>query len=136
MKLNRYLAGLLVATSVAFALPAEAQRGPDGARMLRGLDLTQAQRDQARSIFEEQAPALRERGEAARQAHEALRKATLDPNADGARFRELAEAAGRAHAEAALLRAETMRRVVALLTPEQRQKLEQSRERQGRRGRG
>jgi Spy/CpxP family protein refolding chaperone len=104
--------------------------------MLRGLDLTQAQRDQAQKIFEEHRPALRERAEAARQAHEALRKAALDPNADGPRFRELAEAAGRAHAEAALLRAETMRRVAVLLTPEQRQKLEQSGERHGRRSRG
>ena len=51
MKLNRYLAALLAASSVAFALPAHAQRGPGGPgayhemhggsmRMLRGLDLS------------------------------------------------------------------------------------------------
>jgi Spy/CpxP family protein refolding chaperone len=139
MKLNRYLAGLLVASSVAFALPAQAHRAghgmdarPGSMRMLRGLDLTQEQRAQAQKIFQEQAPALRERASAAREAHDALRKATLDPNADAGRMRELAAAAGRAHAEAALLRAEAMRRVLALLSPEQRHKLEQARERRGR----
>jgi len=138
MKLNRYLAGLLVASSVALALPAEAQRGPGpgahhemrggGMRMLRGLDLTTEQREQARKIFEEQAPAFRERANALRAAHEALRKAAVDPNAD---VRALADTVGKAHADAAVQRVETMRRVTALLTPEQRQKLEQGRSRHG-----
>jgi Spy/CpxP family protein refolding chaperone len=146
MKVHYYVAGLLAASSVALALPAEAHRmGPGsgaqhemqgrpggGMRMLRQLDLTQEQRDQARKIFDEQAPALRERGAAARAAHDALRKGTLDPNADSSRIRELADAVGKAHADAAVLRAETMRRVAALLTPEQRAKLEQARERDGR----
>jgi Spy/CpxP family protein refolding chaperone len=144
MKLNRYLAALLAASSVAFALPAAAQRGPGGPghhemqgggmRMLRGLELTAEQREQVSQIFKEQAPALRERANAAHAAHEALRKGALDPNAD---VRPLADAVGKAQADAALLRAETMRRVTALLTPEQRAKLEErSRERQQRRGRG
>jgi len=142
MKLNRYLAALLAASSVAFALPADAQRGPGGPgahhemqgggmRMLRGLELTAEQREQVSAIFKEQAPAFRERANAAHAAHAALRKGALDPNAD---VRALADAVGKAHADAALLRAETMRRVTALLTPEQRTKLEQARE--GRRGRG
>lgn len=144
MKLNRYLAGLLVASSVALALPAEAHRGPDGARheqrdgrggmrMLRGLDLTAEQREQVSKIFQEQAPAFRERADALRAAHEALRKAAVDPNAD---VRALADAVGKAHADAAVQRVETMRRVSALLTPEQRQKLEQGRSRHGGSGRG
>jgi Spy/CpxP family protein refolding chaperone len=143
MKLNRYLAGLLVASSVALALPAEAHRGygpgahhemqGGGMRMLRGLDLTPEQREQARKIFEEQSGAFRANAEAARAAHEALRKAAVDPNAD---VRALADAVGKAHANAAVLRVETMRRVAALLTPEQRQKLEQGRSRQGGSGRG
>jgi protein CpxP len=143
MKLNRYLAGLLVASSVAFALPAEAHRGygpgahhemqGGGMRLLRGLDLTAEQREQARKIFEERSGAFRANAEAARAAHEALRKAAVDPNAD---VRALADAVGKAHADAAVLRVETMRRVVALLTPEQRQKLEQGRSRQGGERRG
>jgi Spy/CpxP family protein refolding chaperone len=134
MKLNRYLAALLAASSVALALPAHAHRGGmdgmqggGGARMLRGLDLTQEQRDQAFKIFHEQAPAFRERAQAARAAQEALRKAAVDPNADAGRLRQLADEVGKAHADTALMRAETFRRVAALLTPEQRQKLEQHR---------
>ena len=143
MKLNHYLAGLLVASSVAFALPAEAQRGPGpgahhemhggGMRMLRGLELTTEQREEARKIFQEQSGAFRANAEAARTAHEALRKAAVDPNAN---VRALADAVGKAHADGALLRVETMRRVVALLTPEQRQKLEQRAPRQGGEHRG
>jgi Spy/CpxP family protein refolding chaperone len=139
MKLSPYLAGLLVASSLALALPVHADQASAGAgamhemhgraggmRMFRGLDLTQAQRDQVHNIFQEQSGAFRANAEAARAAHEALRKAAVDPNAD---VRALADAAGKAHADAAVLRVETMRRVVALLTPEQRQKLEQQRER-------
>jgi Spy/CpxP family protein refolding chaperone len=141
MKLNRYLAGLLLASSVAFALPAHAHRGgmdgaggPGGMRMLRQLDLTQEQRDQAFRIFHEQAPAFRERAQAARAAQDALRKAALDASADAGRIRQLADEVGKAHAEMAVMRAETVRRVTALLTPEQRQKLEQAGEaRRGRR---
>jgi protein CpxP len=149
MKLNRFVAGLLVASSVAFALPAEAQRapGPDarhgmhqgghgGARMLRNLELTEAQRDQIFKIRHEQAPAARERMKAARAAQNALRQAARDPNADGARIRQLADAVGKAHADAAVARVESQRKVLAVLTPEQRSKLEQSRQQRGQRGRG
>jgi len=140
MKVNRYFAALLAASSVALALPAEAHRGGGhdghgvgGMRMLRQLDLSAEQREQASKIFEEQRPAIRERANAEREAHRALRQAVRDPNADGARIRELADAAGRAHADAIVLRAETTRRVVALLTPEQRAQLEERRERRERR---
>jgi Spy/CpxP family protein refolding chaperone len=125
---SRYLAGLLAAASLALALPAQAHsRGPGhgepGARMFRHLDLTAAQREQVSKIFQEQAPAFKERVQADRAAHDALRKAAIDPGAD---IRPLADAAGKAHAEVAVLRAETMRKVIPLLTPEQRTKLEQA----------
>jgi protein CpxP len=138
MKLNRYLAGLLVASSVAFALPAQAHRqGPGGEGrhggmgMLRQLDLTQAQRDQVFKIFHDQAPAARERAKAAREARLALRKAAADPGADSGRIRQLADAVGKTQAEAAVARVNTHRQVLAVLTPEQRAKLEQARERRG-----
>lgn len=148
MKLKPYLAALLVASSAAvLALPAQAHRGgpdgaqglsggPGGARMLRQLDLTEAQRDQVFKIFHEQAPALRERAKATRAAHEALRQAASDPNADAARIRSLADAVGKAHADAAAARAEALQKVAAVLTPEQRAKLAESRGRGGREGRG
>lgn len=148
LRTHPYLAGLLVAGSLAFAVPgvALAQPGAHGGAMqahqmrgggmgmLRGLDLTEAQRDQVFKIFHDQAPAMRERMKAARATHDELRKATAAPNFDAARVRQLADAVGKAHADAAYARAETMSRVVALLTPEQRKKLEEFRARGPRRG--
>lgn len=142
--LNRsrpYLAAALVAAAAAFAVPASAEAhamrggmgGPGEARLLRGLDLTQEQRDQVFKIFHEQAPAMREGMNAARSAQQALREAAAAPGFDAARARELADAAGKAHADAAFQRAQTLNRVFAVLTPEQRQQLA---ERQQRRGEG
>lgn len=149
-KINPYLAALLAASSLAFVLPsAQAHsmggghgaygemRGHDmrgGVRMLRGLDLTEAQREQVRGIFKEQAPAMRERMQIARKAHQELRAASLAPSFDSARVRELADSAAKAMADAAVLRAEATSKVVALLTPEQRAKLEERRQRGERRG--
>lgn len=147
--LNPYLAALLAAGSLALAAPTlnaqpadraghmhhmrgDHHRG-DGMRFMRRLDLTEAQRDQVKTIFQEQAPAVRERMEAARKAQQELRTMALSPNFDSNRARELADAAAKAHADAAVLRAEGMSRVFALLTPEQRQKLEERRERRDRR---
>jgi protein CpxP len=107
-----------------------------GERWLRGLDLTEAQRDQVFKIFHEQAPVLREHAQAAREASRELRAAATSPNFDRARVRELADAQAKAMAEMAFLRAEAMSRVVAILTPEQRQKLEERRDQRSRRGRG
>ncbi len=147
---NPVLASLLAASSLAFGIP-DAQAQPfeharamqahqmrggmerGGMGMLRGLDLSEAQRDQMFKIFHDQAPAMRERMKAARAARDELRKATLAPSFDGARVRQAADAVGKAHADAAYARAETMSRALAVLTPEQRSKLEQRRE-QGRRG--
>ena len=131
---SRYLAGLLAAASLALAVPVQAHsRGPGhhagGMGMFRHLELTAEQREQVSKIFKEQAPAFKERAQADRAAHDALRKAATDPGAD---IRPLADAAGRAHAEVAVLRAETMRKVIPLLTPEQRAKLEQAPRHRGR----
>jgi Spy/CpxP family protein refolding chaperone len=131
------LAGLLAAASLALALPAHAHpRGPGheagGPGMFRHLQLTAEQREQVSKIFKQQEGAFKQRFEADRAAHQALRKAATDPSAD---IRPLAEAAGKAHAEVAVLRAEIIRKVIPLLTPEQRAKLEQAPEHRGRHGR-
>ena len=135
MTLNRLLAiAALAGTTATMAFPVHADRGGPGhhqsrhgrhgeMRGLRALDLSEAQRDQIFRIRHEQAPAARERMKAARAAHEALRQAARDPNADGARIRSLADAVGKAHADAAVARVETQRRILAVLTPEQRQKI-------------
>ena len=143
-KIQPYLAALLAASSLGFALPsaqAHPMRGHGGSqghemRGLRGLDLTEAQREQVRGIFKEQAPAMRERMDIARKAHQELRAASLAPSFDGARARQLADTAAKALADAAVLRAEATSKVVALLSPEQRAKLEERRSRHEHRGQG
>ena len=63
MKLDRYLTGLLAATSIAFALPVEAhprspgagQEAQGGTRMFRHLDLSAAQREQVCYLLEGEA---------------------------------------------------------------------------------
>lgn len=148
-RINPYLAAVLATGSLAFTLPAAqahsmhghgALHGQDmrgGLGGLRGLDLSDAQREQVRGIFKEQASAMRERMEIARKAHQELRAASLAPSFDGARARELADTAAKALADAAVLRAEAMSKVVALLTPEQRARLDERRaKREERRQRG
>jgi periplasmic protein CpxP/Spy len=144
---NRFLAGLLVAGTLALPAAALAHRGdgfgygpmrgnPESHRMmgLRALDLTEAQRDQVFKLRHEQAPALREKMQAARKAHGELRALATATTFDGARARELADAQAKAMAEAALLRAETMNRMMAVLTPEQRATLDELRAQRGPRG--
>ena len=137
MHIHRYLAGFLAASAVALAVPVHAHSrgaGPEagGVGMFRHLQLTAEQRDQVSKIFKEQEASFKQRFEADRAAHAALRKAATDPNAD---IRPPAEAAGKAHAEVAMLRAETVRKVLPILTPEQRSKLEQAPSRGEHRGR-
>ena len=108
--------------------------GPGGPGFpLRQLDLTDAQREQVKAIFKQQAGPLQERMQAARSAQQELRALALSPNFDSGRARDFADTAARAQADIAVMRAESLSKVVALLTPEQRAKLEQKRERRGRR---
>lgn len=152
--MNSRIAGFLLASSLALGVPlvADAQNdsergftrvharghhsdaGPQ--RWLRGLNLTEAQRDQVFKIFHDQAPVVREHMSAARRASQELRQAAASPSFDRARARQLADAQARALAEVSYLRADSMSKVVALLTPEQREKLQQLRERAPQRGRG
>jgi protein CpxP len=139
-RIKPYLAAVLAASSLAFALPAAHAHRGDGAhalhgqtRALRGLDLTDAQREQVRAIFKEQAGSLQERRQAARTAQRELRALALSPNFDSGRARDFADAAAKAQADIAVLRAESMSKVVALLTPEQRAKLGERQERRNRR---
>ena len=152
--MNSYLRSFLVASAVALGVSATStfaqtatpvalkeMRGGGGHGMhdggprqwLRRLDLSEAQRDQVFKIFHDQAPALREQAKAARQASQELHQSALSGSFDRARARQLADAQAKALSEMALLRADTMSRVVALLTPEQRQKLQQHNERRGQR---
>lgn len=90
---------------------------------LRGLKLSEAQQDKIFAIFHDQAPQMRERAKALRKAHEDLREQAFAEQNDEARAKALAEAAGKAAAEMALLHLRTERQVLAVLTPEQRQEI-------------
>jgi Spy/CpxP family protein refolding chaperone len=154
--MNSHLASFLVASSLALGISsgAEAQpteRGPAHVHYLRGnpgevhagpqrwlrqLDLSEAQRDQIFKIFHDQAPAMREQMKVVRRTRLELREAATAPNFDRARARQLADTQAKALGDMTFMRADSMSRVVAVLTPEQRTKLQQLRERGPRRERG
>ena len=94
-------------------------------RMLRHLDLSDAQRDQVLKIFHDQSPAMHERVKAAREDLEKLASAS---GFDRARARAIADTEAKAISDMEVLRAESIARVRELLTPEQRAKLDQMRE--------
>jgi Spy/CpxP family protein refolding chaperone len=144
-----YVASFLLASGLALGVSsAEAQpseRGqaqvhqmhsPGAQRLLRQLDLSEAQRDQVFKIFHDQSPAMREQMKVVRRTREELRQAATSPNFDRARARQLSDTQAKAIGEMSFMRADGMSRVVAILTPEQRTKLQQLRERGPRRERG
>jgi periplasmic protein CpxP/Spy len=134
---GKQLAGLVLAgtlaAGVAYAAPGDGYRGHHGhgapMMQLRGLDLTEAQRDQIFKIFHEQAPAMREQMKNVRNARRDLAQAAGGERYDAERVRAAAEAQGKAVTQLALMRAQTMQKVSALLTPEQRAKLKERFER-------
>jgi len=136
---NPHVRRFLIASSLAFGLGSGAlaqsdeRPGPMPShgmhRMLRHLDLSEAQRDQVFKIFHDQSPAMHERMKAARAAREDLEKLAFASAFDRARARAIADTEAKAIADMELLRAESMARVREILTPEQRAKLDQLRER-------
>lgn len=136
---RKRIAALLFASSAALGIApsAFAQDGPRGAMghhggpmmHLRGLNLSDAQRDQVFKIFHEQAPAVHEQMKQLRQAREELMKLASADRFDETRARQAADAQARALSALAFLRAQSMYRVREVLTPEQRQRLDERRDR-------
>ncbi|WP_051710275.1 Spy/CpxP family protein refolding chaperone [Andreprevotia chitinilytica] len=106
------------------------EHGPRGHHgdFFEHLDLSQQQKDQLFQLKHAQEPALYEKRKALRQAHEALRDLTTKPGADAGQIRKLADAEGKAMADLTVLRVEFEQKAFAILTPEQRQKAQQMRE--------
>lgn len=100
---------------------------------LHGLQLTDDQQDKIFAIMHAQAPQRREHGKAIRKAHDALRELGRADRFDDAKAAALARDLGQAVAAEALLQARTEAQVLAVLTPEQRARLRQRRDR-GREG--
>lgn len=128
----------LLAGSAVYAQPhgGRGRGGFDGPRgamrgmpvpMLRALDLTDAQKEQVQAIMERERPQFAElrarHREAARAVHQAVTADTFDEGT----IRERAAALASVEADLAVLRARVHADVVQLLTPDQRQSLEQRR---------
>lgn len=101
---------------------------------LRGLDLSEAQRDKIFGIMHGQAPAMRDKHKAIRKAREEMHKLAHGDNFDAAKARAASDALGKAISEMALLRLQSHAQVHAVLTPEQRKKAEARHQEMGPRG--
>lgn len=88
--------------------------------MVHGLDLSEAQQDKVFAVLHALAPAAREQSRALRRAHDELGSLARSVDYDRAQARQLAEAAARAQAQLALLRADAEHEIVMVLTAEQR----------------
>jgi protein CpxP len=130
------LAGAALAQPMDGPAPMAMQRGFGGMHgdRLRHLHLTEAQQDQVFKIHHDQAPEMRERVKAVRRAHWQLRQSAKATPFDRDRARQLADVEAKALAQIAFMRVETMSRIRAVLTDEQRAKLDARRA--GERGRG
>jgi protein CpxP len=94
---------------------------------LAGLDLTEAQRDQVRTIMESHREALQQAAAKLREAHRAFAEATFAAAVDEAAIRARSTEVAAAMADEAILRATIRGEVSAILTEEQRQQLESRR---------
>jgi Spy/CpxP family protein refolding chaperone len=116
-----------LAANEAFAQPMHERGGP--MMQMRALGLSEAQRDQIFKIHYEQMPAMREQMKQVEKARNDLRQIAMADKFDEARARQAADAQAKAVAAMAVMRAQTMNRVRQILTPEQRQKMDQMHER-------
>ncbi len=89
--------------------------------LLRGIDLTEAQRDQLFELRHAQAPEMRAKWKAARSAREALRALPFSGEYTDAKAQTLSQQAAQAMAEIGAMRARLEADVYALLTDEQRE---------------
>ncbi len=98
---------------------------------LRGIELTEAQRDKIFALTHAQAPAQREQFKALDQARRDLHALVFKGPYDEAKARALADAAARAQAESLLARARIDAQILQSLTPEQRKQLDEARREPG-----
>jgi Spy/CpxP family protein refolding chaperone len=97
-------------------------------RGLRALNLTEAQRDQIFKIHHDQAPAFRDQMKKVRASREELQKLARADKFDQAAVRRAADAQAKALSDMAVMRVQAQNQVRAVLTPEQKAKLDQMRE--------
>jgi len=114
----RRIALLLAALALAAAAHAQSLGAPPD--WLQDLSLTKAQQEAVFQIFYEQAPAVRARLQAARDAHEALELLAVDARLHSEKARQLEQARSHALEDVSALRVRAMLEVYQLLTQEQR----------------
>ncbi|MGH1359232.1 MAG: Spy/CpxP family protein refolding chaperone [Burkholderiaceae bacterium] len=114
------------------------QRGGHGEfgmkMMLKGLDLTEAQRDQVFEIRHAAMPAMRDASKQMRQARKSLRELALQGKVSPEQIAQSSAALEKAVGELATVRAQSMSAVVDVLTDEQATKLRERMNRRGKRG--
>jgi len=87
--------------------------------LLKGLDLSEAQRDQIFEIRHANMPALREQRKQQRTARQTLKTMAIQGNVDPAALQAQTDALGQAVAAMAALRVQSMNQVMNVLTQEQ-----------------
>ena len=109
-----------------------------GGAFLRGLELSDEQRDRIFEIRHAMAPKMREQAKVLREARGEFSKLALSSDYDEAKVQALAERNAKAISEMAQLRARSMNEIYKVLTPEQQAKVHErqakAQERQSRRG--
>ena len=106
-----------------------------GRRLAAALDLTEEQRDQMREAMREIGDNRRTSRREVADARRSFQRAARDPERTAEEVQALGEALGRAQADQALQRRSERERIAGILTEEQRERLEQMRERRGPRAR-
>jgi periplasmic protein CpxP/Spy len=144
MTFHHLLAGCALALAATAALAAPPADMPPGGMIpppmmgpgrepmppfLRGVTITEEQRDKLFELMHALAPSLHAREKELRQSHEALLKLSLRSEFDDVKAKSLVDAGARAMAEIALARARLDHQVYGLLTAEQRKQLDNPRPR-------
>lgn len=91
--------------------------------LLKGLDLTEAQRDQIFEIRHANMPALREQRKQVRAARQSLKALSVQAEVDPAALQAQTDALGQSVAAMATLRVQSMNQVMGVLTEEQADQL-------------
>lgn len=113
---------------------ARGEHGMSAGAFLRGLDLTEAQRDKVFAVMHANAPAMREQGKILRATREELAKLALSTDYDDAKAKALTERSAQAMSTMAQLRARGMNEIFRVLTPEQQARVAERRARWEQRG--
>ncbi len=116
---------LAVAAAIAQGMHGHGGPGGDFRHMLNQLDLTSAQHDQVKAIFEKEKPAMKPLMEQMRQNHEAMKALETSGPFDEAKTRALATQNSQTMVELQVEHARIKSQIMQILTADQKAKLAQ-----------